>query len=353
MSEPVAVLAHSPSAAERARQLYAADDVEIAELAGAGSLRSWLWQIARRPPRVLVLVDIGDDTAAAAVLARFRRIPTVLDTGDLVFQLERSRGTRSLGSLALIWVGERAAVAAANHVVVRGMAHAALLGHERVTFAPDVAPPGAGLVSGDRVRRKHGLSGFVVGVVGTLNRAPRLGVVYGWDIVEALAFTDDSVQALIVGSGPGLPELESRAESLGVAHRCRFAGQVDSEEVAEWIGAMDVAVSTQTNDLVGAVRTTGKLPLYLACGMPVLATDVGEAKRLLGPLGWTIPYHDVVDSTYPQRLAAVVEELRRDPGEVARRREQALDLYRREFDVTEIRGRIRAVIDDLLSRRAS
>ena len=351
MSAPVLVLAHSPSAAERAQQLYAAEDVEITGPARTGSMRSWLERISRRPPRVLVLVDIGDDTAAAAVLARLRRVPTILDTGDLVFQLERSRGERSHVALALTWVGERAALAAANHVVVRGIEHAKLLGGERVTFAPDVSPPSARPVNGDRIRREQRLDGFVVGVVGSLNRAPRLGLVYGWDIIEALAFTDASVQALIVGDGPGLPELKSRAERLAVAHRCQFAGRVGSDEVADWVGAMDVAVSTQTNDLVGAVRTTGKLPLYLACGRPVLATDVGEAKRLLGPLGWTIPYDGVVDPQYPRRLAAAVEELRRYPREVARRRQQALELHRREFDVTEIRRRIRTVIDDLLSRR--
>jgi glycosyltransferase involved in cell wall biosynthesis len=352
MSAPVLVLAHSPSSAERARQLYADDDVEIAQLAGAGSLRSWLGKIVRRPPRILVVVDVGDDTAALAVVARLRRVPTVVDTGDVVFELERSRGERSRIGLALVWAGERAALSAATHVVVRGKDHASLLGGE-VTFAPDVAPPHARPVRGMRIRREWGLDGFVVGLVGSLNRAPRLGLVYGWDIVEALALTDGSVQALIVGGGPGLPELKARAERLGVFDRCRFVGAIASDEVAEWIGAMDVAVSTQTNDLVGAVRTTGKLPLYLACGRPVLASDVGEAKRLLGPLGWTIPYHGVVDPMYPRRLALAVERLRGDPREVARRSDQALALHRREFDIGEIRGRIRAVINDLLSRGAA
>ena len=37
------------------------------------------------------------------------------------------------------------------------------------------------------------------------------------------------------------------------------------------LSIMDVCISTQSNDLVGMVRTTGKLPLYLAYGKYVIA----------------------------------------------------------------------------------
>jgi glycosyltransferase involved in cell wall biosynthesis len=295
MSSPVLVLAHSLSAAERATRLYGADDVQIAELGGLRSAGSWLRKIVRRPPQVLVVVDVGDDTTAATLAGFLRRVPTVVDTGDLVFELERSRGARSYAGLAVVWAGERAALTAASHIVVRGKEHAKLVLRDHVTFAPDVAPLNARPVAGERIRREQHLDGFVVGFVGSLNRAPRLGLVYGWDVVESLKNTDSTVQALIVGDGLGREELETHAGVLGVAERCRFVGRVPSDKLPEWIGAMDVTVSTQTNDLVGAVRTTGKLPLYLACGRSVLASDVGEAKRLLGPLGWTIPYDGVVD----------------------------------------------------------
>ena len=349
MSARVLVLVHSAAGVTRARRLYAGSDVEIAQLEGASSLLSWLGKVLRTPPHVLVLVDIGKDTAVTAVIARVRGVPTIVDTGDVVYALERSRGARSSLGLALVWAGERAAIRAASHVVVRGTAHLQLIG-PKAAFAPDVAPANARPLKGNRVRQQYGLDGFVVGFVGSMNRAPRLGLVYGWDLVEALAFVDASVQGLFVGDGAGRADLEERARDLGVLERCRFAGAIDPSATPEWIGAMDVAISTQTNDLVGAVRTTGKLPLYLACGCPVLASDVGEAKRLLGPLGWTIPYHGVVDAHYPRRLAQAIEELRADQREVARRSTEALELHRREYDAEAIRRRIRALVDDLLPR---
>jgi glycosyltransferase involved in cell wall biosynthesis len=336
---------------ERAKRLYAGGDVEIARLEGIESLRARLGQVLRRPPQVLVVIDIGDDTVVAAVVARLRGVPTIVDTGDVVFELERSRGARSSLGLALVWAGERGAIRAASHVVVRGREHLRLIG-SKATFAPDVAPAYARPIDGKRVREQCGLDGFVVGLVGSMNRAPRLGLVYGWDVIAALLLVDPSVQALLVGDGPGRGDLEDRARDLGVLGRCWFTGAIDPNDTPEWIGAMDVAVSTQTNDLVGAVRTTGKLPLYLACGCPVLASDVGEARRVLGPLGWTIPYSGVVDLHYPQRLAGAIEELRADPDEAARRRTAALEVHQREYDAAKIRRRIRGLIDDLLSRNS-
>lgn len=353
MTAPVLVLAHAGPAVERAQQVYGGyEDSEVIALSGVRSLRPLVMGLLRRQRRVLVIVDIADDTTVAAAAARSRRIPVVVDTGDLVYELERSRGARSRIGLSLVWLGERVALAAAAHVVVRGTEHASLLGSTPVTFAPDLAPANAKPESGARVRRELGLEGLVIGLVGSINRAPRLGIVYGWDVVEALAHTDPSVSALIVGNGPGLSELERRAAALGVRERCRFVGRVPEDDVAEWVAAMDVAVTTQTNDRVGAVRTTGKLPLYLACGCPVLASDVGEARRLLGPLGWTIPYAGTIDLTYPRRLAIAVEELRNDPDELERRRAEALELHREHFDPGAVRARVRSAVTSLLERRA-
>ena len=124
-----------------------------------------------------------------------------------------------------------------------------------------------------------------------------------------------------------------------------------SDEVAVWVSAMDAGLSTQTNDPVGAVRTTGKLPLYLACGCPVLASDVGEAEAAGRTAGWTIPYEGVVDRKYPARLAAAISDWAADPGGAADRRRQALELAARAFDEDEVRRRVLRVLEAALSDR--
>jgi glycosyltransferase involved in cell wall biosynthesis len=348
-------IAHSPPAFERATQLLGERDNVRVITSGRG------WQgalraaraILRARPRLVYLVDIGLGTTAAAMVARLVRARVVVDTGDVAFELARSTGSRSRLGLAAVWLGERLTLASASHVVVRGSAHLPLIRGRPATFAPDLAPSTAQPVSGTRVRSRLGLEGrFVVGLVGSYVPAPRLGTSYGWDLIEALPATPPHVAALMVGDGGARPALEARAAELGVADRCRFVGPVPPAEVAEWVGAMDVAISTQTNDLVGAVRTTGKLPLYLACGCPVLASHVGEAARLLGPLGWTIPYDGVVDRGYPARLAKALSRWVADPTGAPERRRQALELSAKAFDRAQIRRRVLDVVDGVLAADA-
>jgi glycosyltransferase involved in cell wall biosynthesis len=347
----VLAVGHSRYAASRARQLFAGrKDTEVlfAGSGTAGAVRA-LRAIVRARPRLTYLIDVGISTAVAAPAARLLGSRVVLDTGDLAFALARSTGSRSYLGLAAVWAGERLLLGLSSHVVVRGTAHLSMLADRPASYAPDMAPEHARPAPGDAIRERLGLQGaFVVGLVGSLVRAPRLEISYGWDVIEALPRTSPRVHALIVGDGDGLPQLRLRARQLGVAERCRFPGYVEPEAIAEWIGAMDAGLSTQSGDAVGAVRTTGKLPLYLACGCPVLASDVGEARRLLGPLGWTIPYSGVVDRGYPVRLAERIQRWADDPLGAPRRRRQAIELSRTAFNPDRVRQSVNDVIEPLL-----
>jgi glycosyltransferase involved in cell wall biosynthesis len=113
---------------------------------------------------------------------------------------------------------------------------------------------------------------------------------------------DLPVTALVIGDGPGLPWLRERARVLGVSDRVLFTGRIPYVDVPRYLRLMDVALSTQTNNLPGQVRTTGKVPEYMAAGRFILASRVGEAELLLpGPM--LVDYEGEVDRGYPARLA--------------------------------------------------
>jgi hypothetical protein len=335
MDDELLVIAHSAYGAERAETLLRGRIGARILHAGPGmrGIRRAVAAIARSQAGTVYLVDLGASTTVAAAFARLRGRRVVLDTGDAAYELAKSTGSHRGARLMAVRLGERLATALASHVVVRGRAHLELLPGKPATFVPDVAPPAAAPLDGTALRRELDLEGrFVAGLVGSLVWAPRLERCYGWDLIEALPGASVDVVALIVGDGSGRDWLERRARELGVIDRCRFVGQQSSDRVAEYIAAMDVGTSTQTNDTVGQVRTTGKLPLYLACGRPVVASHVGEAARLLGPLGWTVRYDGTTDPEFPARLAAKLNEWPRDPGTARAREEAAIELAAREFD---------------------
>jgi glycosyltransferase involved in cell wall biosynthesis len=348
-SPSVLAIGHSTYGASRASQLLDVGPTTAVVCAGPG-LRGMVRAcraVLGRPARIVYLGDIGASTAVSALLARMLRRRVVVDTGDLSYELARSVGGRSRLGLVAVALGERAALSCAHHVVVRGYAHLDHLDGKPVSVVPDVAPEEARPVAGDAVRALLGLpdDAFVIGLVGSLKWAPRLQRCYGWDLIEALRNTGPEVHALIVGEGDGRVWLQRRTVELGVEDRCHFAGRVPAERIAEWIGAMDAAISTQTNDAVGAVRTTGKLPLYLACGCPVLASHVGEAARLLGPLGWTIQYAGTIDAGYPTRLGRAIQNWAADRNRQDERRRAALRLASEAFDPAQMRARLAAVLD--------
>jgi GT2 family glycosyltransferase/glycosyltransferase involved in cell wall biosynthesis len=344
----VLAIAHSPSAGARAQQLL--EEIPHTQIlepsrSSRSTAPSAAWSVLRSRAKVLYLVDVGKTTVPAAVIGRLTRKRVIVDTGDATFALARSLGDRSRFGLAVVGAGEQLALRSAHEIVVRGRAHSAHVPRPS-THIPDLAPPGAAPAETHELRAALALQdAYVVGLVGSLILSPRLRISYGWDLIEALPRTDSSVLALIVGDGSGLEVLRQRAITLGVFDRCRFVGRVPAERISEYVSAMDVAISTQTNDLVGQVRTTAKLPLYLACGCPVLASHVGEAALLLGPLGWTLPYEGVLDRSYPARLADAIETWRLDPDGQAARRQAALALAASAFDPQVMRDGIAQVLD--------
>jgi hypothetical protein len=335
----------------------ATGDTSVLLYRDAGKLRS-IARIARalfreRPDIVYVLDVAYSGIAAALVYTRARRRPLVVDTGDAVAALARSLGRGAAGR-ALSAALERVALAAASHVVVRGTRHAELLrarGIGGVTVVQDGVEPSA-FAGGDGRAARRALEipddAFVVGLVGSSVWSPVLDIGYGWELVELLReLPDPRVIGVLVGDGSGLAVLRERAARYGVTERLRLPGRIPLEALPGYLQAMDVCISTQTNDEVGQVRTTGKLPLYLAAGRRILASDVGEASLVLDAAS-RVRYDGQVDRAYPARLAERVRAIlaggAEPPSDVAVRHRA---LARERFDYDVLGARIRHVLADV------
>ncbi len=312
------------------------------------------YSLLRCRAEVVYLFDMGFSSVAAATLFVICNwsCRIIIDTGDAIGFLAESTGTRSWLSCKLTAFLEAASIRLADILVVRSHFHQSYLRRrkKRLRAIPDgVDVDQFGPQKSSTLRNELGLRDqVVIGVLGSITWIPRFDVCYGWDLVRALAeLRDLPVIGLVVGSGDGLGRLKEMAARLGVSDRIVFVGWQPYERLPSYINLMDICLSTQTNDLAGNVRTTGKLPLYLACGKHVISTSVGEAARVL-PNSMLLEYNGTKDDDYPRRLALRLRELIAS-GEWRHSVTESRRLARL-FDYTVLAESVRAVISECEAR---
>jgi glycosyltransferase involved in cell wall biosynthesis len=152
----------------------------------------------------------------------------------------------------------------------------------------EIAPPGVDLhrfAPGDRVaaRERMGVPPGSRVVVTARRLVDRVGVdllLDAWRSVVC-AVDDPSLVLLIAGDGPRRRDLEQQAAALGIARSVRFLGRIDDDELPALYCAADLAVVPSR-----ALEGFGLVVLEaLACGTPVIATQVGGLPEVLEPLG--------------------------------------------------------------------
>jgi glycosyltransferase involved in cell wall biosynthesis len=294
-------------------------------------------------PHLCCIFDCVADSVLAAALAKtLTGCRVVLDTGDAIVELGKSlgRGPIRLGlTRALEVLGFRIA----DQVVVRSENHRKLLRNHGVEA--ECIPDGVCLAdfapaAGASTKR---VPPITLGVVGSCIWSPRWKLCYGWELVETLSLLPrEMAVGVFIGDGDGLPRLKRQAERLGVADRIRFIGRVPYHELPQHLAGIDIALSTQTNDRAGQVRTTGKLPLYLAAGRFVLASRVGTAAWIL-PEEMLVEYHGSVDREYPRRLAERLVRLVKEQTPLSPRND-CVELARRFFDYDQLASRYAELI---------
>lgn len=265
-------------------------------------------------PDVTYVVDIAV-APILAWLAAGRPGRLVVDTGDapadFIRLISRNRIKHIFADLL-----ERVGYSSASEIVVRGPFHELDLrarGYHNVTVVPDGVDVGIFAETAERIeasrrlRQELGIAeAFIIGLQGHFTWYPGLGGGLGWDAVQALAeLSDIPAHVVLIGDGPGVLKLRELAEELGVSDRLHTIGRVDISALPAYLGMCDVFLLTQTNDPSSWIRTTGKLPGYLAMGRPVLASRVGTASQLL-PKEMLIEYYGHWDPSYPARLAATI-----------------------------------------------
>lgn len=141
------------------------------------------------------------------------------------------------------------------------------------------------------------LDGALLVSVGAL--IPRKGQNFA---IEALAHIPN-VRLAIVGDGPELYALRQSARDLGVANRVHFLGSLPHCEIARHVQAANVCVLPSSSEGIANAWIEA-----LACGTPLVITDVGGAREVL-----TSPVGGQIVERKAGAIAAAVRQLLANP----------------------------------------
>ncbi|WP_338769421.1 glycosyltransferase family 4 protein [Massilia sp. METH4] len=147
---------------------------------------------------------------------------------------------------------------------------------------------------------------------------------------------------VIAGSGPLRSELERLAASLGIANAVTFTGRVDNAAMAGLYRKATVMLNPSLVD-----NTPNSVLEALACGVPVVSTNVGGVPYLVedGRTALLVP------PQAPEAMAAAVLRLADDPALAASLREAGLRQVQ-QYTWASVRPRLLAVYQHVLAARA-
>jgi glycosyltransferase involved in cell wall biosynthesis len=179
----------------------------------------------------------------------------------------------------------------------------------RVHVVPNGVDP-ARFPAGLRPSRRGPAGSFTVGFVGTLKPWHGLGTLAA--ALGLLLQRAPGSRLLVVGDGPAREGLEADLAGRGARAAAEFAGATAPADVPGLLASMDAGVAPYAG--AGFYFSPLKVFEYMAAGLPVVASRVGQLARLIrdGENGLLVPPGDAA------ALADALARLHDDPGLRAR-----------------------------------
>jgi L-malate glycosyltransferase len=177
---------------------------------------------------------------------------------------------------------------------------------------------------------------LVIGVVCVLR--PEKGLATLLDACARVRRLGPDVRLVIVGGGPILAELETRARELGIREACLF--EPSTERVPEWLRNIDIFVLPSLSEAL-----SNSLMEAMACGCCAVASRVGGNPELIadGATGMLFKAGDPLD------LARVLGALIGDPELRLRLAGAGHDFLHAKFSTAAAARRMAGIYADLIA----
>lgn len=260
---------------------------------------------------------------AAASFARAEKIPYILEVNAPL--REEQRRYRRLENPVAAATLESSLLRMASDVVVPSAELRPYLLRRgvqasRLRVIPNAADPER--FPDRHVRNDSGE--FVIGFLGSLK--PWHGLENLVRAFRTLHRRFDGYRLLIAGDGPLRLTMEKSLRGDGLLHAAKFCGELTRDEVPEILAQMDVAVAPYPR-LTGFYFSPLKLYEYMAAGVPIVASDIGQ-------IGSVLAHRDTALLHRPGAVREMVEsiqEIRRSPALATRLAKNARRILRRRF----------------------
>lgn len=119
---------------------------------------------------------------------------------------------------------------------------------------------------------------------------------YAEQAVEALSYIVKefpTAKLLVMGGGRKLESIQQHAKTCGVEDRAIFTNYIPSNEAPRYLSTADIALAPFESNDVTKAKSPLKIAEYLAMGVPIVASDIGEAPVMVQNAGRCTPCGDV------------------------------------------------------------
>ena len=133
----------------------------------------------------------------------------------------------------------------------------------------------------------------------------------------------DDLHLVLVGDGPGRRSLEERAREEGILARCQFTGYVPHREAQAILSLSTGLLFPLKDDPMSRCKSPLVVVESLSHGTPVIASNVGEAPKMIGDCGALVS--GLGEREWRNGLSTFLETIRTDSNLADRCRRQFLD----------------------------
>ena len=151
-------------------------------------------------------------------------------------------------------------------------------------------------LDGSRIREKYNIKRNLVLYIGQLH-----GAQYADLFIKAanvVVHKCQNVSFMVVGEGFLEQKLKKLVYNLGIDDKIIFTGAVSHNDVPFYIAASSICVASFKDTLVTCCKSPLKIAEYLASGKPVVVSNVGEVRKMVGGVGVLVKpgdYHSLAD----------------------------------------------------------